>query len=214
MNFYRAQYAEQGDFVNLGYMAETVATDDEVNIHMQRGGHVWVNTPNGALHADLRVTKTFTVHRGDSALRVLYTITSTATVPLDLRFGVETVIGFDGGQDLDYCALRVGSDPMRRSLTAIAATDHVRDYRADSKTAPCWIDHVAQYSGVIVAISTGDGHLVGSRLRARLSGHSLSESVGNSSGSRPNLVSRDHPNGHCGRQSIMSYAESGRRVCA
>lgn len=126
--FYRAHYAEQGDFVNQPYRAETTATDEEVSIHLVRDGHVWI----GDVHRPVRVIKTYSVRRRDGTFRVKYTVSNPSETAIEVRFGVETVVGFDGGQDLQYCALRVGDNPERLSLNEVAALDQVTRYAADS----------------------------------------------------------------------------------
>lgn len=126
--FYRAQYAEQGDFVNQPYQSETTATAREVNVHLTRDGHVWV----GERHQPIRVNKTFTFERDKDSYTVIYTLTHTSLEPIEARFGVETVVGFDGGQDSNYCALLIGDDPARQPLYEVAATNGVSRYSADS----------------------------------------------------------------------------------
>ncbi|MHB8624973.1 MAG: alpha-amylase/4-alpha-glucanotransferase domain-containing protein [Aggregatilineales bacterium] len=126
--FYRAQYAEQGDFVNQPYRAEMTATDEDVSIHLVRDGHAWI----GDVHHPVRVIKTFTVRRRDGTFRVQYTLSNPSDMAIEGRFGVETAVGFDGGQDLHYCALRIGDNPERLSLNVVAAVDLVTRYAADS----------------------------------------------------------------------------------
>ncbi len=126
--FYRAQYAEQGDFVNQPYKAETSKADKSVNFHLRRDGHVWI----GEVHQPIRVAKTFTFERDKHSFSVIYTLSHISPTPLEVHFGVETVVGFDGGQDLNYCALRLNSDSTRHSLLEVAAVDNISQYSADS----------------------------------------------------------------------------------
>ena len=76
--------------------------------------------------------KTYSIRRRDSTFRVQYTVSNPSDAPIEVRFGVETVIGFDGGQDLHYCALRTGHNPERLSLNEVAALDQVSHYASDS----------------------------------------------------------------------------------
>lgn len=129
--FYRAQYAEQGDFVNQPYQADSSVKDKIVSVHFQRDGHVWV----GETHEAVRVSKTFALEHGQNTVNVIYSLTHSSSAPIDVRFGVETVVGFDGGQDLNYCAMRIGDGVSigdRLPLTAVGAIDNVTHYSADS----------------------------------------------------------------------------------
>ena len=126
--FYQGQYAEQGDFVNQPYRAETTATDEEIIVHLLRDGHVWIDDQ----HLPVRVMKVFTFRRRSDVLRVQYTVSNRASQPLDIRFAIETAVGFDGGQDIRYCALRLNDEPQRLPLVEIAASESIRRYQTDS----------------------------------------------------------------------------------
>jgi 4-alpha-glucanotransferase len=125
--FYRAQYAEQGDFVNQPYTVVGAACDgDTMTLHMQRDGHVWI----GEVHYPVRVHKSFHMVRGEPTVRVTYTVSQYGEHEIDLRFGVETVVGFDGGNDPKLCALVING--QRRELSAIREIEAVTRYSTDS----------------------------------------------------------------------------------
>jgi alpha-amylase len=127
--FYRAQYAEQGDFVNQPYeIVDATCNGAEATVHLRREGHVWV----GEALQPLSIDKIFVVARDNPTLRVVYTLTCNADAPIDVRFGIETVVGFDGGQDLRYCAFRVHEDDFRQSLVRLNEIEAVRFHAADS----------------------------------------------------------------------------------
>ncbi len=104
--FARAFYGEQGDFVTQPYTVDVRQTDTEVLITLRREGRVWV----GAHHRPLRVEKEFTFRHGQHRYTCAYTVTNLADAPVDLRFAVGLVSGFDGGQDPLYASLAVNED--------------------------------------------------------------------------------------------------------
>ena len=127
--FYRAQYAEQGDFVNQPYdIAEAACTSTEAYIHLRRRGHVWV----GEVLQPLGIEKTFTIVQGEPSIAVSYVLSNEADAPVDVRFGIETVVGFDAGQDLQYCSLRINDSTDRESLAQLCEVEAVTSHAADS----------------------------------------------------------------------------------
>jgi len=127
--FYRAQYAEQGDFVNQPYtIVEARCNGAEAEVHLRRDGHVWV----GELLHPICVDKVFYLAQGDPAIQVTYTLSYDGDSPIDVRFGIETVVGFDGGQDRQYCALRLNDSLERRSLAGICEFEAITSHAADS----------------------------------------------------------------------------------
>jgi 4-alpha-glucanotransferase len=128
--FYRAQYAEQGDFVNQPYeIVETTCNGVEATVRLRRRGHVWV----GESLQPVTVEKKFGLTQGDPALAVTYTLSyDGGSAPIDVRFGVETVVGFDGGQDLQYCSLRINDYDARRPLDELCEIEAVTSHAADS----------------------------------------------------------------------------------
>ena len=127
--FYRAQYAEQGDFVNQPYQIVDATSDGTTaNVHLCREGHVWL----GEVLEPITVNKVFNMSSDDSSLRVTYILSHTSDTPFDVRFGVETVVGFDGGQDLNYCSLRINDSYQRRSLADLREMEAVNSHAADS----------------------------------------------------------------------------------
>jgi 4-alpha-glucanotransferase len=128
--FYRAQYAEQGDFVNQTYeIVEALCNGAEATVHLRRKGHVWVGEALQAMTLD----KVFRLAQGDPAIWVTYTLSYDGDDDaIDVRFGVETVVGFDGGQDIQYCSLRVNERDERQPLNAVCETEAVTSHTADS----------------------------------------------------------------------------------
>jgi 4-alpha-glucanotransferase len=127
--FYSAKYAEQGDFVGQPYQVlETSQTDTSAHVVLARESIVWI----GDKDRKVRVRKAFTLHYDDPTLYVKYALSSLSDTRLDLRFGVETVIGFDGGQDPRYTALAINDSGVRLPLNAISEFEAVDNYATDS----------------------------------------------------------------------------------
>lgn len=118
--FYRMQYGEQGDFVNLAYTGLHRGSGRETTVTLARDGRVWV----GDQHWPVGVQKTFTFQQGSDAFQCAYTVRNLSPdAPVDLRFAAELATGFDGGQSLDFAHLIVGDEaenPRPRSLAAVA----------------------------------------------------------------------------------------------
>src|SRR5260221_3968344 len=126
---YQAQYAEQGDFVNQPYQVlDAACNGTEASFDLRRHGHVWI----GELHYPVTIRKHFSMTASDPSLRVQYQLTHDGATAIDIRFGIETVVGFDGGHDPNYCALRINEDPTRRSLADLCVLEAVTTYTADS----------------------------------------------------------------------------------
>jgi len=93
MDFYRAQHAEWGDFVNQPYERIALETEPVPRIVLRRDGHVW--EPGGA--RPLRLEKTLEVLPDRPLLRVTYRATPLGLSPIRARFGVEINWGMSGG---------------------------------------------------------------------------------------------------------------------
>src|SRR5207244_10445769 len=98
------------------------------SVHLCRQGHVWL----GEVLEPVTINKMFSIGTDDSAVRVIYTLSHQSSTPFDVRFGVETVVGFDGGQDLSYCSLRINDSYQRRSLADLRELEAVNSHAADS----------------------------------------------------------------------------------
>ena len=59
-------------------------------------------------------------------------VANRAVHDVDIRFAIETAVGFDGGQDLRYCALRLNHQTDRLPLYEIAAVGSVSSYQTDT----------------------------------------------------------------------------------
>jgi hypothetical protein len=90
---------------------------------------VWINSR----HQPVTINKVFNFEKEMSHFEVTYILSHPSATPVPLRFGVEMVLGFDGGEDLQQCAVLFNDDPTRRSLNSIAAADHVDSYHADNR---------------------------------------------------------------------------------
>lgn len=100
--FETAKYPEQGDYVNQDYQVEIDQSDsDSLKITLTRDGHVW----KGREHLPIQIEKTITLTTNTSSVRVQYRITNNSTQTLGGRFGVELAMGFDGGDNREYCYL-------------------------------------------------------------------------------------------------------------
>ncbi len=122
-NFYRSEYPEQGDFVNLPYRASWEGDERNLTVILSRDGNVWV----GEELVPVRLEKRFRFRRGASDLHVEYTVTNMHPAPISVRFGVENAIGYDGG-DGELCYLDVGGG--RFGLGEVAAHEGVTAYEA------------------------------------------------------------------------------------
>lgn len=124
--FYRSAYPEQGDFVILPYQATWDVKGDEATIRLTREGHVWM----GEDHLPVRVTKQFRVRQGQNRIDVLYTVQNLSSQTVDACFGIETALGYDGGNDVNNCVFEVAD--VASSLAEIAAHEAVTEYAATS----------------------------------------------------------------------------------
>jgi hypothetical protein len=122
--FYRSAYPEQGDYVILPYEAEWQLDGDQAQIRLWRDGHVWM----GQHHLPVQVSKLFHLTQGADRLEVLYTVRNQSDRTLDVRFAVETGLAYDGGDNLEYCALELNGE--RHSLAEIAEHQGVTAYEA------------------------------------------------------------------------------------
>lgn len=127
--FYRAQYAEQGDFINQPYeVIRSEQTATTLTFQLERTGHVWI----GEAHRVVTVRKTVAMRLGEATLSVNYVLSNDNEVPIELRFGIETVIGFDGGQDPRYTALRINDLPERFPLANLREFESISRHATDS----------------------------------------------------------------------------------
>jgi hypothetical protein len=122
--FYRSAYPEQGDFVNQPYEAEWDVKDDVATIHLHREGFVWM----GEHHLPVRVTKVFKVAQGENKIEVQYTVRNLSDQAIDVRFGVETALAYDGGDNSEHCAFHLGGQTS--SLADVAEHENVTAYSA------------------------------------------------------------------------------------
>lgn len=129
LEFSHAQYAEQGDFVNLPYRAELRNNARQGRVTLTRDGHVWI----GNRHQPVTVQKSFSFEKEQNQIEITYHLTHPSASPVALRFGIETAIGFDGGEDLAYCALLLDADPTQHALNSLSGQAAVSHYRAQSK---------------------------------------------------------------------------------
>jgi alpha-amylase len=92
-DFYRAQHAEWGDFVNQPYERIALEAEPIPRVVLRRDGHLW--EPGGP--KPLRLEKTLEVLPDRPLLRVTYRATSLGLSAIRARFGVEINWGMSGG---------------------------------------------------------------------------------------------------------------------
>jgi len=131
--FYRAQYGEQGDFVDQPYSVEVEGAEGTVILRLARDGGVWV----GDRQVPVRVEKTVTAEAGSNGLRVDYRLLQQGKEPATVRFGVEINWGIVGG-DSEHASLQLRSNGgeetcslnnfgERRGITALSVTSTLPD---------------------------------------------------------------------------------------
>ncbi len=130
--FYRAQYGEQGDFVNQPYRAQIKTDAAGLTLALNREGIVWV----GDTAVPVEVEKRFVVTPGNDLLTVHYRLTvrgeprsatrrHAASRTFPLRFGVEINWGIlGGGSRRAFLHILRGRETIRRHPTD---TGEVRD---------------------------------------------------------------------------------------
>jgi alpha-amylase len=117
--FYRAQYGEQGDFVNQPYRVQVKEDPAGLTLILTRNGTVWV----GDQPIPVQVEKRFVVTPGNDLLTVHYRLMSSAR--FILRFGVEMNWGvLGGGGEAAFLRILRGREKVTRRP---ADTGEVRD---------------------------------------------------------------------------------------
>ncbi len=115
--FYRAQYGEQGDFVNQPYRATVEVKEGAAGITLAllREGTVWV----GDRPLPVRVEKRVTVVPSGDLITVLYRLSHQGDSLALLRFGVEFNWGIvGGGSERAYLRAMRGRESAARRLSA------------------------------------------------------------------------------------------------
>jgi 4-alpha-glucanotransferase len=129
--FYHAQYAEDGNFVDQKYEVQDAICDSvSAHIALARDGNIWMD----GIHCPLRVEKAFTLQFNSPIMYVKYRLSHPGPQTLYVRFGIETVIGFDGGQDIRNCTLQIDQQE-RLPLNKIASFTSVNTYSIESNLA-------------------------------------------------------------------------------
>ena len=126
-NFVQAQYPEEGDFTNQWYKVQEEQTAEQISIILTREGGVWAN----GVHQPVLVRKTIVLEKNASHLIANYEVINKGDAPLQTRFGIETAMGFDGGDNRDYHYLRHGDD--WHGLGDAAEFDDVTNYEVMSE---------------------------------------------------------------------------------
>ncbi len=142
--FEAVQYPEQGDFVDQRYDAEVEQQASALVVTLSRDGYVWL----GDTHMPVRVEKRLTLIEGQSAIQAHYTITNQSDHALKTRFGVEMALGFDGGDNREYCFIRAGGDSHSmgesreiQDVNSYCAVSKLRQFGAEivtSQSATLW----------------------------------------------------------------------------
>lgn len=105
-NFESVQYPEQGDFANQAYEVSVKQTGDQIIVTLSRDGAVW----RGDYRHPVRVEKQFIFTNDTAAVEAQYNVSNLGTGHFNSRFGVETALGYDGGNNRDYHYIRNGED--------------------------------------------------------------------------------------------------------
>jgi len=122
--FYRAQYGEQGNFVNQPYVATIEEGLEAATLTLQREGNIWVSDRQ----VEIRVKKQVTISAGSDSLDLHYCLTNMDNGLAVLRFGIEINWGIVGG-DSEHCELRVATG---RSQIANWESHRLSDFREHS----------------------------------------------------------------------------------
>ena len=84
-DFYRTKYGEQGDFTILPYKYNIEKGEDIIRISLLRKGHVWVEDE----FLPLNLNKDIFMLKGDSAIRIDYSLHNVSFMDYDVWFGIE-----------------------------------------------------------------------------------------------------------------------------
>ncbi|MGA9116252.1 MAG: alpha-amylase/4-alpha-glucanotransferase domain-containing protein [Bacteroidota bacterium] len=96
-SFARCAYGERGDFVNRPYEVESAQAGSVAEVTLVREGALW----EGAGPHRLAVRKTIRHKPGTGSYSAAYLLINRETRPVDLRFGVEFVVGLMAGSAPD-----------------------------------------------------------------------------------------------------------------
>lgn len=124
--FYRSAYPEQGDYVILPYQSDWKIEDGVAELRLWRDGHVWV----GQEHLPVQVSKRFRIPEDQNRIEVTYKVTNQAEQAVNLRFGVETTLAFDGGADKRHVVFGIGGRQL--SMAEVAEHEDVTAYTVTS----------------------------------------------------------------------------------
>jgi alpha-amylase len=126
-NFETTRYPEQGDFTDNPYKATYEHSDDHVAITLSRDGNVWL----GDVHVPVTVTKRIWLERDASTVKATYTVENQGGIHLHTRFGVETAMGLDGGNNREHHYLRASEE--WHGLGEIGGFDKLEEYELVSE---------------------------------------------------------------------------------
>jgi alpha-amylase len=144
--FYRAEYAEAGDFVEQRYEVETAQpAPGTLTAMLRREGRV----SQGGQVTPVMVQKHVTIHAGKPLLHVSYTVANQSGEPLVTRFGVETNWGFAGGENKKNAFMVVGDSAKKHSLAEITAHEVVETLTLE---VPLWGLRVSATTSVPAAL--------------------------------------------------------------
>lgn len=121
--FYRASYAEWGDFVNQPYELKINRSAKKITLTLAREGGVWIDN----VRHPLRIEKKITVAAGQTDFTAAYTLTNIGTEKISARFGIETNWGISGGDATEGAySLWPGGDLIRlNAIDAVASSKEV-----------------------------------------------------------------------------------------
>jgi len=120
--FAKANYGEQGDFVNQPYQYKVLKKAGSLNVTLERKGHVWVESR----FVPIQVKKIIGITPQSGKMDIKYTITNMDDQPVDLWFGTEFAFSLLAGDAPDryYSAPKVELKDRK-----LASTGSVQDSR-------------------------------------------------------------------------------------
>lgn len=125
--FESVQYPEQGDFANQQYEVSIEEQSDHLSIRLIRHGNVWI----GTRQLPVSVEKVLKLVQGESKLQASYRVTNRGDMLLQGRFGVEMALGFDGGDNREYCYMDIAGNQV--GMGESGESLGIRSYEAVSK---------------------------------------------------------------------------------
>ena len=113
--FSTLQYKEIGDFLQTPYSFEVLRDKDRIKIHLSRTGVVGSSS-------QVNLSKTLTIHSGETLVNVIYTIENQSDGPVNAIFGVEFNFNLLAGNADDRFFQMDGRMPEKSHLGSFGAS--------------------------------------------------------------------------------------------